>query len=99
MNGYVGSGAAPKAHVVVRKRQFGGMGDAGFERVKGGFRLHADDYDYNNKSRDKLKMGRLKQLYSARVITKTVKGSSKYRLTNRQEKNGEIKIRVRRMGS
>ena len=99
LNGYAGSGIAPKAHIVVRKNQFRGYGDAGFERVDDGFKLHVDDYDYGRNGADKIKMGRVKQLYSARVIEKTVRRASKYTLLNRKEKDGEIKIRVRRMGN
>lgn len=100
LNGYNGRGVQPKAHIVVRKGQFNGYGDAGFERVKGGFKLHVDDYDYGRRGADKLKMGKVKQLYSARVIEKTVRRTSKFTLLGRQKENekGEIKIRVRRMG-
>ena len=99
LNGYSGSGAQPKAHIVVRKGQFGGYGDAGFERVDGGFKLHVDDYDYGRRGNDKLKMKRVKQLYSARVIEKVVRTRSRYTLLGRKEVDGEIKIRVRRMGN
>lgn len=100
LNGYSGRGAQPKAHIVIRKSQFGGYGDAGFERVAGGFRLHADDYDYGRGRSDKLKMGKIKQAYSANVIEKTVRKTSKYTLLSRRKnKDGEIKIRVRRMGN
>ncbi len=100
LNGYSGRGAQPKAHIVVRKNQFNGYGDAGFERVKeGGFRLHVDDYDHGRRS-DKLKMAKIKQVYSANIIEKTVRKTSKFTLLSRRKnKNGEIKIRVRRMGN
>ncbi len=100
LNGYSGRGAQPKAHIVVRKNQFNGYGDCGFERkAGGGFDLHADDYDYGRRGTDKLKMAKIKQVYSANVIEKTVRKTSKYTLLSRKKnKNGEIKIRVRRMG-
>ena len=101
LNGHVGSGTTPKAHIVIRKGQFGGCGDAGFERVGGGgFKLHADDYDYGRRGYDKLKLTKVKQNYAARVIEKTVRKTSKYSLLSRRTNNeGEIKIRVRRMGN
>ena len=63
LNGYNGRGKQPKAHIVVRKGQFGGYGDAGFERVAdGNFKLHADDYDYGRGRADKVKVKKVTQM-------------------------------------
>lgn len=90
----------PKAHVVVRKGQFGGFADAGFERNKqGGFNLHCDNYDYAPGTiKDKLKMSRIKQFYAANIIKKQVRKTSKYSFISQQEDEGNIKIRIRRLG-
>jgi hypothetical protein len=96
LNGYNGRGAQPKAHIVVRKGQFNGYGDAGFERVEGGnFKLHVDDYDYG-RNNDKVKVKKVTQMYAARVLEKEIKGRSNFSLTSRKtNKEGEIKIKAR----
>jgi len=96
LNGYSGRGAQPKAHIVVRKGQFSGYGDAGFERVEGGnFKLHVDDYDYG-RGKDKVKVKKVTQMYAARVLEKEIKGKSNFSLLGRKtNKEGEIKIRAR----
>ena len=38
--------AGKNANVVVRRDQFRGMRDIGFEKTQNGFIMHADDYDY-----------------------------------------------------
>ena len=92
------SKTSPKCHVVVRKNQFSGYGDMGFERVSGGFKLHIDDYDYGKGKRDKIKMSRLKQVYASSVIQKSIRKTSKFSFVSKSEKDGNIKIKVRRMG-
>lgn len=92
------SSVKPKAHIVVRRKAFGGYGDVGFERIKDGFKLHVDDYDYGRGGRDKIKMARMKQVYGSKVIEKAVRRTSKFSFMSKKEENGNIKIKVRRMG-
>ena len=82
----------PKAHIRVKKSEFGGYGDLGFERLKGGgFKCHIDDSDSR-----KIKINKIKQYYASRVIQKSVRKNSRFALVSKKEVEGEIKIRVRR---
>ncbi len=82
----------PKAHIIIRRKNFSGYGDVGFERVKGkNFRCHIDDSDSR-----KVKINKIKQYYASRVIQKTVRRNSRFSLVSKKEVEGEIKIRVRR---
>lgn len=98
ITGYLAS-TKRKAHIVVRKSQFNGYGDLGFERSKDGYKLHVDDYDYGHSGKtDKIKMSRMKQVYAGRVIQKAIRRTSKFSFVSRKEVDGNIKIRVRRVG-
>ena len=88
----------PKAHIVVRRSQFSGFGDLGFERIQNGFKMHVDDYDYRENGRDKIGMRKLKQCYAESTVKKVVRRTSRYSLVSRQEKEGKIKLKVRRLG-
>ena len=90
VKGY-GSHGTKKAHVVVSRGQFNGHTDAGFERQKTGFKLHLDNMDHK-----KFKVGKLKQAYGEAKLMKVVKGRTKFSIKSREEKEGKIKIRVRR---
>ena len=83
----------PKAHIRVKKSEFQGYGDLGFEKIKGknSFRCHIDDSDSR-----KIKINKIKQYYASRVIQKTVRRNSRFSLVSKKEVEGEIKIRVRR---
>ena len=87
-----------KAHIIVRKKDFGGYGDFGFTRTKNkGFQCNIDDSDHRTHGKSKTKLGRITQLYSSLVIQKQVKKSSRFSMISKKEnENGEIKIRVRR---
>ena len=86
-----------KAHIIVRKKDFGGYGDFGFTRTKKGFECNIDDSDHRTHGTSKTKLGRITQLYSSLVIQKQVRKSSRFSMISKKEnENGEIKIRVRR---
>ena len=86
-----------KAHIIVRKKDFAGYGDLGFEKVNGKYVCHVDDTDHRAHGTSKTKLGRITQLYSSLVIQKQVKKSSRFSMISKKEnENGEIKIRVRR---
>ena len=86
-----------KAQIRIPKSQFGGYGDMGFEIIKGKYVCHVDDTDHRAHGKSKTKLGRITQLYSALVIKKQVKKSSRFSMVSQKENDkGEIKIRVRR---
>jgi len=80
----------PKAHIVISKSQIGGYAAVGFERKKGGFRMHIDDMD-----KRKFGENKLKQHYSEAKLMKTIKGKSRYSVTSRVVKDNKIKVSLR----
>jgi hypothetical protein len=92
-NGY--SRSKPKAHIVVPKRCFQGMGDIGFERTKKGFVMHADDYDWGSHGH-KFHLKKLNMTYSENKLKKVVNSTSRYSISSRKEnKKGQIEIQLR----
>jgi hypothetical protein len=80
-----------KAHVVIDKSQGFSWGDVGFERTKGGFKMHIDDTDKRN-----FNMGKLKQLYSESKVTRAMYSRSKYTLASRDVMaDGKIKLKIK----
>ncbi len=85
----------PKAHIVVRRGQFGGMGDVGFERTQEGFQMHVDDYDYGAHGK-KFKLKDLNKIYTESKLKKYVNSSSLCNIASRrQNSNGQIEIHLR----
>lgn len=93
------SKSTPKAHIVVNRSQFNGCADLGFERIKDGFKMHVDHYDYLEGGVDKIKMNLIKQYNAESAIKKAVRSNSKYSVFSREEKGGKINIKLRRVGS
>lgn len=81
----------PTAHVVVRKGQFGGYGDIGFERTKKGFVMHADNSDGR-----KFKLKQLNKTYSETKIKRYVGSTANCNIFSRREnEKGQIEIHLR----
>ena len=97
LQGYQGDQRNQKAHIILPRKQVGGASnDVGFENVNGKFTCHASQYDSAWRTGAKLK--KLKQTYGEKVIMKSVRRTSKYSFVSRkQEENGDIKIKVRRL--
>ena len=90
MQTYYSRGKKPKAHIVVKKSQFGGYMDCGFERIKNGFRMHIDNMDHG-----KFKSKKLKQIYPEKKIMKYIKGRTKFSVKSRKVDNeGNVRIRI-----
>lgn len=91
------SRSKPTAHIVVSRRQFGGMGDIGFERTNKGFVMHADDYDYTkSRSSSKFKLGELNKRYVETKIKRYVNTTSQCSIFSRKENNkGQLEIQLR----
>jgi len=94
----IGRGVIGNAHVVVRRSQFGGMGDIGFERTSDkGFVMHADDYDAGVHG-NKFKLNVLNKTYTENRIKKYVNSTSSCSIFSRQEnENGQIEIHLKLM--
>lgn len=95
-NNYGGVGLKT-AHIVVNRNQFGGMGDAGFERTSEGFILHADDYDAGSHG-SRFKLTELNKRYVENKLRRYVNTTSSCNISYRQEKeNGQVEIHLRIM--
>jgi hypothetical protein len=94
--GYQGDRRKQKAHIIIRRNEVGfASNDVGFERVNGKFLCHASAYDYDWREGEKIK--KFRKMYTEKSILKVVRSQSKYSLTKREEKDGKIKIRLRRL--
>ena len=94
INGY-GGRKVGKAHLVVRKNQFGGYGDVGFERTDKGFVMHADGDD-TRRLNSKFGLGKLNKKYVENKIKKYVSRTSSCNIFSRNEnKNGQLEIHLR----
>ena len=95
INGYGGSKIDNTAHIVVRKGQFGGFGDIGFEKIDDGYVMHADDYDYGSHGK-KFNLETLNKTYMEKKLKKYVNSTSMYNIASRRENNkGQIEIQLR----
>lgn len=93
MIGY--GGVKRKANVIVSKNQFGGMANAGFQKMEDGtYTLHVDDYDWGSHGK-RFNLNKIKQNYTKATIKKYVNNTSKYVLVNETEEKGNIKMRIR----
>jgi len=93
---HVGRGIkTANAHIVVRRNQFHGMGDVGFERTENGFVLHADDYDVGNHGH-RFGLGTLNKVYVENRLNKYVGTVSTCNIFSRTENNkGQVEIHLR----
>jgi len=94
INGYRG-GKVGSAHLVVRKNQFGGYGDVGFERNAKGFIMHADSDDIRLRN-GRFKLGTLNKKYIENKLKKYVNTTSTCNVFSRTEnKDGQVEIHLR----
>jgi len=94
INGYGGTKVG-SAHVVVRKNQFGGYGDVGFERTAKGFTIHADSDDVGLQH-GRFKLGTLNTKYVENKLKKYVNMTSTCNIFSRTEnKDGQVEIHLR----
>ena len=95
INGYGSSKIDRTAHIVVRKGQFGGYGDIGFEKIDDGYVMHADDYDCGVHGK-KFNLETLNKTYMEKKLNKYVNSTSLYNIASRRENNkGQIEIQLR----
>lgn len=95
INGYGSAKNVASAHVVVRKKQFGGFGDVGFERTKKGFVMHADDYDAGSHG-NRFGLGKLNKKYVENKLRKYVGTTSSINIFSRNEnEKGQVEIQLR----
>ena len=93
-NGYAGIGLKD-AHVVVRKNQFNGYGDIGFERTSKGFVMHADDYDAGVHG-SRFGLETLNKKYVETKLKRYVNSTSSINIFSRSEnEKGQIEIQLR----
>ena len=84
-----------KAHIVVRKKEFHGFTDAGFQRLPDGtYKLHLDEMDWDGRT-GKFDVNKIKRKYGLSKIKKIIKNSSKYSIIEEKESNEEINIRLK----
>ena len=97
LEGYQGDKREQKAHIIIPRKQVGAASnDVGFEKIDGKYITHASQFD--KAWREGTKLNKLKQLYGEKVIMKTVSKHSKYSFKSRRvDKEGNIKIRLKRM--
>ncbi len=94
INGY-GSKQVGSSHLVVRKSQFGGYGDVGFERTSKGFTMHADSDDIRLHN-GRFKVGTLNKKYIENKLKKYVNTISTCNVFSRKEnENGQVEIHLR----
>jgi len=84
-----GYGPKRKAHIVVRRGQFGGCADFGFEKQGDKYVLHRDHMD-NHRVKD----GEIKARYFEARLNHSIKGRAKYRKSSRVETADEIRITI-----
>ena len=83
------------AHVVVRRGQFNGFGDVGFERTSKGFVMHADDYDAGSHGR-RFGLGTLNKKYIEKKLRSKIATTSKINIYSRNElETGQVEIHLR----
>lgn len=86
-----------KCHLVVRKNQFGGFGDVGFERTSEGYVMHADDYDAGRYG-SRFKLKDLNKKYVENKLKRYVNTVSNCSIFSRTEnEKGQVEIHLRVM--
>ena len=96
LHGYQGDTRSQKAHIIVPRVQVGNASnDVGFERIDGGFILHASAYDMAwREGGSKLKQ--VNQGYAERKLKKTISVMSNCNIFSRKEnEQGKIEIQLR----
>jgi len=94
---YYRTDVVPKCHVVVRKGQFNGMGDIGFEKTaEGKFVMHCDDYDYGRYHK-RFSLENLNEAYGKRKLKKFVRGTSRYNIVSEAQEEEGTRVRLRVM--
>lgn len=79
----------------MRKNQFHGMGDVGFERTEKGFVVHADDYDIGTHGQ-RFKLGVLNQRYVENKLKRFCSTTATCNIFSREEKaNGQLEVQLR----
>ncbi len=78
-----------KAHIVIRKNQFGGYMDVGFERKDGKYDIHLDSMDTR-----KFKLNKIKQHFFIASIKKHMEGKSKFSLRKTEQKGEKVKLYI-----
>jgi hypothetical protein len=84
-----------KAHIILEKETCcNRYGDFGFERIDGGFKLHADHIDIK-----RLNLTQLKQHYTKSFIKKRIKLLGTQYIMGKDEidQNGQMKLKIRVM--
>jgi hypothetical protein len=95
INGYGNRQITANANLVVRKNQFGGFGDVGFERTSKGFMMHADDYDAGSHG-SKFQLNVLNKKYVENKLKRHVNTVSTCNIFSRRENDkGQIEIQLR----
>ena len=89
--GKVGS----KCHIVVKRGQFNGFGDVGFERTAKGFVMHADDYDAGTHGK-RFGLGTLNKKYVENKLKRYVNTTASINIFSRNEnEKGQVEIQLR----
>ncbi len=95
LRGFQGDKRSQKAHLIIPRQQVGAASnDVGFERVDGGFVLHASEFDHAWRTGNKVVA--LTQGYAENKLKKTVSVLSNCQIHSRkQNENGQIEIQLR----
>lgn len=97
LRGYQGDKRSQKAHIIIPRKQVGvASNDVGFEKINGGFVLHASAYD--TAWREGVKLKQLTMGYAENKLKKAVSVLSHCSIFSRtQKENGKIEIQLRIM--
>jgi len=95
LHGYQGDKRSQKANIIIPRQQVGtASNDVGFERVDGGFILHASQFDHA--WRNGVKVKALKMGYAENKLKKTISVMSNCNIFSRkQNENGQVEIELR----
>jgi hypothetical protein len=90
-------GGVKNAHIIVRRQNFGGVGDVGFEKTGSKIQIHCDNMDWSGAStRGRLDIPRLRIKYNQQKVKRLISTSAKYTvLGNEQLENGSERVRLR----
>jgi len=93
--GYQGDMRSQRANIVVRRNEVGSASnDIGFvfDKIAKSYRLIVSEFDV---SQNRMSMSRLKKVYAPHMVKKLAK-IHRFRIVSHKEKNGEVRIRLRR---
>ena len=94
INGYAGKKVG-NSHIVVKKGQFSGYGDVGFERTSKGFVIHSDEDD-TRLSGGRFGLGTLNKKYVENKLKRHTSVTSKCNIFSRTEnEKGQVEIQLR----